>query len=119
MKLATAHQPTGDVSRLQERALGRKMGGQIPCDRNKDMPALVAVTPLAKLPHARLKHLVGMEARVLPEQRLRKGRDQGIGRVTQRKVTGDKARRSSDLLLAVKRVEKSGTDLLGRDRQVI
>jgi hypothetical protein len=32
--------------------------------------------------------------------------------VTQRKVTGDKARRSSDLLLAVKRVEKIGTDLL-------
>jgi transposase len=39
--------------------------------------------------------------------------------VTQREVTGDKARRSSDLLLAVKRVEQSGTDLLGRDRQVI
>jgi hypothetical protein len=39
------------------------------------MPALVAVAPLVKLPHARLEHLVGMEARVLPEQRLRKGCD--------------------------------------------
>jgi hypothetical protein len=107
------------VSSTQERVLGRKMGGQIPCDRNKNMPALGAVTPLAKLPHARLKHLVGIEARVLPGQRLRKAPDQGIGRVTQRKVTGDEARRSSDLLLAVKRVEKSDTDLLGRDRQVI
>ena len=39
--------------------------------------------------------------------------------MTQRKVTGDKGRRSTDLLLAVKRVEKSGRDLLGRDMQVI
>jgi hypothetical protein len=34
-------------------------------------------------------------------------------------VTGDRARRGTDLLLAVKGVEKSSTDLLGRDRQVI
>ena len=33
--------------------------------------------------------------RVLPEQRLRKGRNQRVGGVTQRKVTGDKARRVS------------------------
>src|SRR6266478_4888989 len=41
MKLASAHQPTGYVGRLEQRALSRKMGGQIPCDGNKDMPALV------------------------------------------------------------------------------
>ena len=75
MKFAAAHQPTGYVSRLQERALSRKMGGQIPCDGDKDMPALITVAPFVKLPHARLEHLVCMEARVLPEQRLRKGRD--------------------------------------------
>ena len=34
-------------------------------------------------------------------------------------MTGDKARRSTDLLLAVKGVEQSSADLLGRDRQVI
>ena len=34
----------------------------------KDMTALVAVAPLVKLPHARLEHLIGMEARVFPEQ---------------------------------------------------
>ena len=46
--------------------------------------------------------------------------DQGATlRIESVTVTGDKVRRSSDLLLAVKRVEKSGTDLLGRDRQVI
>jgi hypothetical protein len=75
MKVSAAHQPTSYVSRLEQRALGRKMGSQIPCYGHKDMPALVTVTPLVKLPHARLKYLVGMEARVLPEQRLRKGRD--------------------------------------------
>ena len=75
MKLAAAHQPSCYVGRLQQRALGRKVGSQISCDHNEDMPALVAVSPLAKLPHTRLEHLVGMEAPVLPEQRLRKGRD--------------------------------------------
>jgi hypothetical protein len=39
------------------------------------MPALVAVAPLGKLPHTSLDYLVGMEARILPEKRLRKGRD--------------------------------------------
>src|SRR3984893_13480916 len=39
--------------------------------------------------------------------------------MTQRKVTGDKARRGTDLLLAVEDVDKSSMDLLGRDGQVI
>jgi len=39
--------------------------------------------------------------------------------VAQRQVTGNKARRSTDLLLAVKSVEQSSVDLLGRVRQVI
>jgi hypothetical protein len=39
--------------------------------------------------------------------------------VTQSKVTGDKARRGTDLLLAVEGVEKSSAHLLGRDGQVI
>src|ERR1700722_16790521 len=95
------------------------MGSQIPRDGNKDMTALVAVAPLVKLPHTRLEHLVGMEARVFPEQHLSKYRDQCLRRVAQRKVTGDKARGGTDLLLAVKRVEQSSTDLLGCDRQII
>ena len=68
MKFATAHQPTGYVGRLEQRALSRKVGSQIPCYGDKDMPALVAVTPLAKLPYTCLEHLVGMEAGVLPEE---------------------------------------------------
>jgi hypothetical protein len=71
MKLAAAHQPAGDVSRLQECALSRPMGSQVPCDRNQDMPALVAVAPLAKLPDTCLKRLVGMKARILAEERTR------------------------------------------------
>jgi hypothetical protein len=39
------------------------------------MPALVAVAPFAKLPHARLEHLICMETGVLPGQRLREGGD--------------------------------------------
>ena len=65
------------------------MSSQIPHDGNKNMPALVAVAPLVKLSHARLKHLVGREARILPEQHLSKCRDQCLRRVAQRKVTGD------------------------------
>src|SRR6266404_3947897 len=119
MKLSAAHQPTGYVGRLQQRTLSRKMGSQIPRYGNKDMPALVAVTPLAKLPRPCLKDLVGVKAGVLTQQRLRKRRDQRIGRVTQDKVTSDSARRSTDLLLAVEGVEQSSADLLGRDGQFI
>jgi hypothetical protein len=36
--------------------------------------------------------------------------------VTQDEMAGNKASRSTDLLLAVKGVEQSSTDLLGRDR---
>ena len=82
MKLAAAHQPAGDVSRLQECALSRPMGSQVPRDRNQDMPALVAVAPLAKLPRACLEHLVGMKARILAQERTRERRDQRLGRVT-------------------------------------
>ena len=119
MKLATAHQPTGYVGRLEQRALSRKVGGQIPCYGDKYMPALVAISPFVKLPHARLEHLVGVKAGVLTQERLRKRRDQRIGRVTQDKVTGDQARRSTDLLLAVEGVEQSIADLIGREGQVI
>ena len=38
MNLSAAHQPTGYVGRLQQRAFRRKMGSQIPGDGNKDMP---------------------------------------------------------------------------------
>ena len=79
MNLSAAHQPTGNISRLQQRALGWKVGCQIPRHGNKDVPALVAIAPLAKLPHAGLEHLVGVKAGILSEQRVRERRDQRFG----------------------------------------
>jgi hypothetical protein len=58
MKLSAAHQPSCYVGRLQQRALGRKMGSQIPRDGNKDMTALVAVAPLVKLPYPCLEECI-------------------------------------------------------------
>ena len=48
----------------------------------KDMPALVAIAPLVKLPHACLKHLVGVKSRILAQQLMSERRDQRLGRVT-------------------------------------
>jgi hypothetical protein len=79
MKLSAARQPTGCISRLQQRALGWKVGCQIPRDGNKDVPALVAIAPLVKLPHARLEHLVGVKAGILTQERVRERRDQRFG----------------------------------------
>ena len=79
MKLSAARQPTGYISRLQQRALGWKVGCQISRDGNKDVPALVAIAPLVKLPYARLEHLVGVKAGILTQERVRERRDQRFG----------------------------------------
>jgi hypothetical protein len=79
MKLSAARQPNGNISRLQLRALGWKVGCQIPHDGNKDVPALVAIAPLVELPHARFEHLVGVKAGILTEERVRERRDQRFG----------------------------------------
>ena len=70
-----AHQPTGYIRRLKQRALSRKVSSQIPHDGNKNMPALLAVAPLVKLPHARLKHFVRVKTSILTEQRLKEPPD--------------------------------------------
>src|SRR5215472_642692 len=57
MKLSAARQPTGYIGRLQQRPLGWEVGCQIPRNGNEDMPALVAIAPLLKLPRPRLEHL--------------------------------------------------------------
>jgi hypothetical protein len=79
MKLSAARQPTGNISRLQQRALGWKVGCQISCDGNKDVPALVAIAPLVKLPYARLEHLVGVKAGILTDERMRERLNQRFG----------------------------------------
>ena len=79
MELAAAQQALRDVGGLKRRALGRRMGGKVARDGDQDVPALLGVAPLAELPHARLEHLVGVEARILAEQRLRERRDERFG----------------------------------------
>src|SRR5215469_10789329 len=98
------------VNRLQQRALGRKMGGQIPCDRDKDVSALVAVLRFAKLLHTRLEDLVGTKSCILSKQCMPEGGDQRLWRVTEDKVAGNQARRGVDLLLAVEGIEQSSPD---------
>ena len=55
------------------------MGCQIPRDSQEDVPALVAIAPLVKLPYARLEHLVGVKAGILTEERMRERLNQRFG----------------------------------------
>ena len=75
VKFSAAHQPICNVGRLQQRAPGWRVGRQIPRGGNEDMPALVAIAPLVKLPHARLEHLVRVKTSILTEQRLKEPPD--------------------------------------------
>ena len=45
MQLSAPHQAEGDVGRLQRRALGRRMRGEIAGDRDEDAPAFIRVAP--------------------------------------------------------------------------
>jgi hypothetical protein len=45
MKLTAEHQPTGDIGSLQMRACSGKMCSQISCNRDQDMPPLLAGAP--------------------------------------------------------------------------
>ena len=65
MKLTAAHEPLGDVSRLQLGAFCGRVGSEIAGDSDEDMPALVGIAPLAELAHASVQHLVGMETYTL------------------------------------------------------
>ena len=83
MQLSAPHQAPGDVGRLQRRALGRRMGGEISGIRNEDVPALVGVAPDGELPDSRLQHLVGMKARVFPQHCMRERGDQRLRRMAE------------------------------------
>ena len=83
VQLATTHQSLGYVSCLQRGAFGRRMGRQIPGDRNQDMPALVGIAPNGELSDPRFQHLIGMEARVLPQHCQAKGDDKPFRRMAE------------------------------------
>ena len=57
------------------------MSGKVAGHRDQDVPALIGVAPFLELPHACLQHLIGVEAGVLPEQRVRESGDERLGRV--------------------------------------
>src|SRR3954463_4851797 len=80
VELAAAQQPLRDVGGLKRRALGRRMGCKVAGHRYQDVPGRISVPPFSELPHARLQHLVGVEARILTEQSVRESRDQRVGR---------------------------------------
>ncbi len=80
------------------------MGCNVARHRDQDVPALIGVAPLAELPHGCLQHLIGVEARVLPEQRVRESRDEGRGRVAKREMACDQAAGCIDLPLAIERL---------------
>jgi hypothetical protein len=71
VKFTSAHEPPGDVGRLQFGAFRRRMGSEIASDRDEDMPALVATAPLTELSHAGVQHLVGMETCILAQNSAR------------------------------------------------
>src|SRR5215475_13121113 len=67
MKLTAAHEPPGNVGRLQFGAFRRRMGGEVANDGDEDMPTLGGIAPLAELAHDGVQHLVGMETCVLAQ----------------------------------------------------
>jgi hypothetical protein len=119
MQLAASHQAAGDVRRLQRRAFGRRVGGEISGDRDEDVPALVGVAPNGELPDPRLQHLVRMEAGIFPQHRPRERGDQRLGRMALRQVPRHEPCRKINLSLAVKRVEQRGADRLLVRRQFV
>ena len=63
MKLTAAHEPAGDVGRLQLGTFRRRMSTEIAGDGDEDMPALVGIAPLAELPHAGVQTKTPKKAR--------------------------------------------------------
>ena len=76
MQFAAQHQAPGDVGRLQRRTLCRRMGGKIAGNGYEDVPTLTGVAPPGELADPRLQHLIGMEARILAQQRTAQCGDQ-------------------------------------------
>src|SRR4051794_15877473 len=95
------------------------MSRQVAGNRDQDLPALIGVAPLCELPHASLEHLVGVKARILPQQRPSKRGENGLRGMAQGKMAGNQAGRRIDLPLTIEAVEQRSTDGLGAGWQVI
>ena len=119
MELAAAQQPLCDVGGLKHRPFGRRMGRKVARHRDQNVPARTGVAPFAKLPHARLQHLVGVEASILTEQSVRECRYKPIGRVTEREMARDQTADQDDLPLAIESLQQSRADNVDVGREVV
>ena len=119
MELAAAQQPLCDVGGLKRRPFGRRMGRKVARHRDQNVPARTGVAPFAELPHARLQHLVGVEARILTEQSVRECRYKPIGRVTEREMARDQTADQVDLPLAIESLQQSRADVPDVGRKVV
>jgi hypothetical protein len=99
----------------------RWVSGRLAGDGDEDMPPLVAVTPFVELAHAGLQHLIGVEARVLAQQRPRQRGDQRLRRVVKREMACHQASRQLDLPLPVEGIEQGEVEqaLLGHSTIVM
>ncbi len=95
------------------------MGCEVSRHCDQDVPPLIGVAILVELPNARLQHLVGVKARVLPEQRVRESRSERLGRVAKREVARDQASGRVDLPLAIECAQQSRADFLDRVGKVV
>jgi hypothetical protein len=107
VQLTAAQQLAGDFSSLVASTFGREVRSEVACHGYQDVAALVSVAPFVELPHARLEHLVGVEARVLAQHGGGQRGDQQVWRMAEPKMTGDQPCRQLDLVPAVEAVEQS------------
>jgi hypothetical protein len=112
VNFATPHQPACNDCRLKCCALGGRVGGEIAGNSDQDVSTGGIVTPLSKLAHASLDHLVGMKARIFSQQSTGERRDQLLRRVAEAEVPGDEARCGIDLVLAIECIKQSSADFL-------
>ena len=99
-------QLAGNFGGLVASAFGREVRREIARHGDQDMAAFVGVAPLLELPHTRLEHLVGVEARVLAQHGSGQRGDQQVWRMAEPKMTGDQPCRQLDLVPAVEAVEQ-------------
>ena len=78
-----------------------------------------SVRPPGELPDSRLQHLIGMEARILAQHRMRQRGDQRLRRMAEREMPCHEPCREIDLSLPVEGVEQGGADHLRIGGQVV
>jgi hypothetical protein len=95
------------------------MGGEVAGDGDEDMATLAGVAPLIELAHTGFQHLIGVEPRVLPQQRPRQSGDQWLRRMTKREMACYETCGAVDLPLPVEGIEQGDAERLGIGGQIV